>query len=77
MSDKPLIGIIGGAGPIASLDIENKIYKYAQQILKPTSDKCYPNLLIYQYTQFSETQNDMRAKQYIGCAAVLAKAKVD
>lgn len=75
---QPTIGIIGGCGVMATIDIENEIVKAAQRLMFPLTDQDYPNLLVYQYTQFHD-RNDAICfncnspnKQYIDCANKLA-----
>lgn len=74
---KSLVGIIGGAGPFATLDIERKILNKIRLSLAFARDSDYPNLLVYQYTQFSETDDNICAKQYVSCAKLLESAGVN
>ena len=76
MAPKSLIGIIGGSGSLASLDIEKKIFNHVQKKYFPAKDKDYPNLLIYQHTQFSENDSDVCFQQYLECVKILESAKV-
>ena len=69
-----MLGIIGGSGPFASLDIEKNIIELARERLLPNSDNNYPSMLIYQYTQFS--YNDKCSKQFLHCAKILENARV-
>lgn len=74
---KPIIGVIGGCGVLATLDIEKEIIQAAQRLMSPLVDQDYPNMLIYQYTQFHD-RNDAICfngcsphKQYLECANAL------
>ncbi|BBB56337.1 aspartate racemase [Candidatus Megaera polyxenophila] len=69
------IGIIGGSGPLASMDIEKKVFDIVKHNLYQPRDKNYPQLLIYQYTNFS-TDILKREKQYIACSKILENAGV-
>ena len=51
------IGIVGGCGPLATVDIEYKLLKAMQEILNPILDQDYLNLLVFNYTQFYD-RND-------------------
>lgn len=71
---RPIIGIIGGCGPIATIDIEKEILQSTQRIARPLLDQDYPSLIIYQYTQFHD-RNDAECfkgkspyRQYLNCA---------
>lgn len=48
---KPTIGIIGGAGPLATLDIEKKILSATQKITNPLTDQDYFNLVVFNYSE--------------------------
>lgn len=48
---KPTIGIIGGSGPIATLDIEKKILSANQKLTNPLVDQDYFNLVIFNYSE--------------------------
>ena len=54
---KPTIGIIGGCGPLATVDIEHKILKATQRLFHPLVDQDYFNLIVYNRTQFYD-RND-------------------
>ncbi|WPY01801.1 Putative amino-acid racemase (plasmid) [Candidatus Trichorickettsia mobilis] len=69
------IGIIGGSGPLASMDIEKKVFDIVKHKFSRPEDKNYPQLLIYQHTNFS-TDTLEREKQYISCAKILENAGV-
>lgn len=51
---KPTIGIIGGCGPLATVDIEHKILKATQHLVGPIVDQDYFNLLVFNHTQFRD-----------------------
>lgn len=46
---KPTIGIIGGAGPLATIDIEQKILSSTQKITSTLTDQDYFNLVVFNY----------------------------
>lgn len=48
---KPTIGIIGGSGPIATLDIEKKILSATQKLTSPLTDQDYFNLMVFNYSE--------------------------
>lgn len=48
---KPTIGIIGGSGPIATLDIEKKILSANQKLTNPLVDQDYFNLVVFNYSE--------------------------
>jgi aspartate racemase len=74
---KPTIGIVGGCGPLATVDIEYKILKATKRLLYPLLDQNYFNMLIFNYTQFSD-RNDAIAindktlfGEFLRCARAL------
>ena len=69
------IGIIGGSGPLASMDIEKKVFDIVKHKFSRPEDKNYPQLLIYQHTNFS-TDILERENQYRLCAKILENAGV-
>ncbi|WPX96599.1 aspartate/glutamate racemase family protein [Candidatus Bandiella euplotis] len=81
---KPTIGIIGGCGPLATVDIEYKILK-ATKYLLPLVDQDYFNLLTYNYTQFHDrndaintgSQEEILINDYLRCAKSLAAVGID
>jgi aspartate racemase len=46
---KPTIGIIGGSGPLATLDIEQKILTFTQKLINPLTDQDYFNIVVLNY----------------------------
>jgi aspartate racemase len=40
------IGVLGGLGPLATVEFEKLFFKEAQRVLKPKSDQQYPNLFV-------------------------------
>ena len=48
---KPTIGIIGGSGPLATLDIEKKVLSAIQKLANPLIDQDYFNLVVYNYSE--------------------------
>lgn len=50
-SMKPTIGIIGGAGPLATLDVEKKILSAVQKLVIPLIDQDYYNLVVFNYSE--------------------------
>lgn len=46
---KPTIGIIGGSGPLATIDIEQKILSATQKITHTLTDQDYFNLVVFNY----------------------------
>jgi len=80
---KPTIGIIGGCGPLATIDIEYKILKTTRNLLSPLVDQDYFNLLIFNRTQFND-RNDVITfnegtlfDQYLNCIKSLSLIGVD
>lgn len=47
---RPTIGILGGSGPLATLDIEKKILSANQKLTSPLVDQDYFNLVVFNYT---------------------------
>lgn len=47
---KPTIGIIGGSGPLATLDIEKKILSANLRLTSPLIDQDYFNLVVFNYS---------------------------
>jgi len=43
------IGVIGGMGPQATLDLEMRIHKVAQQVLPPIQNRGYPPMIVEYY----------------------------
>ena len=80
---KPTIGIVGGCGPLATLDIEHKILNATKRLLSPLLDQDYFNMLVFSYTQFSDrndaiTINDKTlSDQFLRCARTLESVGVD
>ena len=54
---KPTIGIIGGSGPLATLDIEQKIFSSTQKITNAVTDQDYFNLVVFNYCE-THDRND-------------------
>lgn len=80
---KPTIGIIGGCGPLATVDIEYKILKVTQRLLHPLVDQDYFNLVVYNRTQFYDRndaiifgQRDL-FEEYLSCTKALISIGVD
>lgn len=48
-SMKPTVGIIGGAGPLATIDIEQKILKATKKIRGVLTDQDYYNFVVFNY----------------------------
>lgn len=48
---EPTIGIIGGSGPLATLDIEKKILHATQKLASPLIDQDYFNLVVFNYSE--------------------------
>jgi len=46
---KPTVGIIGGSGPLATVDIEQKILEATQKIRGVLTDQDYYNLVVFNY----------------------------
>ena len=46
---KSTIGIIGGSGPLATLDIEQKIFFHTSELMHPLTDQDYFNVVIFNY----------------------------
>ncbi len=80
---KPTIGIIGGCGPLATVDFEYKILQATKRLLSPLIDQNYFNMLVFNYTQFLD-RNDAVAinntelpEQFIKCARALESIGID
>jgi aspartate racemase len=80
---KPTIGIIGGCGPLATVDIEYKILKAINRLISPMLDQDYFNMLVFNYTQFAD-RNDAIAinnqtlfEQFLRCAFALESVGID
>ena len=43
------IGIIGGLGPQATMDLEMRIHKVAQQLIPPAQNSGYPPMIVQYY----------------------------
>src|SRR3990170_6610466 len=65
LSIMPTIGLVGGCGVLAGVDIEKEIISAAQRLMFPVLDQDYLNILSYQYTQFHD-RND--AVCFDGCS---------
>jgi aspartate racemase len=81
---KPTIGIIGGCGPLATLDIEHKILKATQKLLHPLVDQDYFNLLVFNRTQFHDRSDAISSghtssllNEYLDCAKSIESVGVD
>lgn len=80
---KPTIGIIGGCGPLATIDIEGKILKATQRIVHPLVDQDYFNLLVFNRTQFYDRNDAIISDQatlfdeYLNCAKSLISIGID
>jgi aspartate racemase len=48
-SSMKTIGIIGGIGPQATMDLEMRIHKTAQQLIRPQENSGYPPLIVQYY----------------------------
>ncbi len=80
---KPTIGIVGGCGPLAAVDIENKILNATKRLLSPLLDQDYFNMLVFNYTQFPDrndsiTTNDKSLlDQFLRCGRALESIGAD
>lgn len=80
---KPTIGIVGGCGPLATLDIEHKILKATQSLLHPLVDQDYFNLIVFNRTQFHDRNDAITFKQknlceeYLDCTNSLISIGAD
>lgn len=80
---KPTIGIIGGCGPLATIDIEQKILKLTKELLHPLIDQDYFNMLVFNYTQFYDRNDAIASKytllfdDYLRCARSLISVGID
>ena len=54
---KPTIGIIGGSGPLATVDIEQKILSATQKLITPLIDQNYFNIVVFNYSEIYD-RND-------------------
>jgi len=77
MNDRPIIGLIGGSGPWAGLDVENKIFKASQRQSGAILDQDYCEVIHYQCTQLSDRNdaytdgNTGTREQYAKCINML------
>lgn len=80
---KPTIGIVGGCGPLATVDIEYKILNATKRLLFPLLDQNYFNMLVFSHTQFADrndaiTINDTTLlDQFLRCARALESIGID
>lgn len=80
---KSTIGIIGGCGPFATIDIENKILDATKRLMTPLLDQHYFNMLVFNYTQFSDRNdaisvNDISlGNQFLNCAKLLESVGIN
>ena len=80
---KPTIGIIGGSGPLATLDIERKILSANQNLAKPLIDQDYFNLLVFNYSETYDRNDSVIFNrmsplgQYIDYVTAISNLNVD
>jgi len=80
---KPTVGIIGGSGPLATLDIEQKILKETQNIRGVFIDQDYYNLVVLNYCSTPDRNDSFFSRksdsliQYTNCLLSIAKLGVD
>jgi len=80
---KPTIGIVGGCGPFATVDIEYKILNATKRLLSPLLDQHYFNMLVFNYTQFFDRNdaitinNSTLLDQFLQCARRLESIGID
>ena len=80
---KTTIGIIGGCGSYAAIDIQNKLLKVTKELCHAKIDQDYFNTVIYQYTQFPDRNdaiclsNTSLYDKYLECAKKLKSIGVD
>ena len=65
IQNKPVIGILGGCGPLATLDIENKLLSTMSVLLSTTKDQDYYPMIIFQSTQLSDRNQIKKQNNYI------------
>jgi aspartate racemase len=41
------IGVLGGLGPQATMDFEQRIHRVAQQLIPPLGNSGYPPMVVY------------------------------
>lgn len=78
---KPTIGIIGGSGPLATLDIEKKILSATQKLVRPLIDQDYFNLVVFNYSETYDRSDSVfygwsdpltQYAKYITCISALS-----
>lgn len=80
---RPTIGIIGGTGPLATLDIERKILAATQKLVNPILDQEYFNIIVFNYASIYDRNDDIFIKeacpltQYIKYVASMASLGAD
>ncbi|MBY0463175.1 MAG: aspartate/glutamate racemase family protein [Alphaproteobacteria bacterium] len=80
---KPTIGIVGGSGPLATLDIEKKILSTNQRLTKPLIDQDYFNLLVFNYSETYDRNDSVAFNrmsplgQYISYVTAISNLNAD
>lgn len=80
---KPTIGILGGSGPFAALDIEKRIFEQCRLHANAYFDQDYFNVVNYQYTQVNDRTDSYLSRdispreQYLKCIQRLTAFNVD
>lgn len=62
---KPLIGIIGGCGPFATIDIESKILRATLELNKPHGDQDFYPMFVMSNTQLMERSRAFNAGKVV------------
>jgi len=79
----PTIGIIGGCGPLATVDIEKKILEATYYLIKPFTDQDFFNLIVYNNAQFTDRNDDITQNknlllnEFIACSKKLINIGID
>jgi len=80
---KPTVGIIGGAGPLATVDIEQKILSATQKTVNTLTDQDYFNLVVFNYCGTHDRNDSVffgksdPINQYVKYIASISALEVD
>lgn len=80
---KPTVGIIGGAGPLATLNIENNILSFMKALVHPLTDQDYFNMVTFNYCDIYDRNDTIfygqscPLNQYIKYIELISALEVD